>query len=86
MSISLFTLSCQCLTGDTLVSTEDGDVRIDEIRPGDKIWTNNVETGKKELQEVKSVKETKTANGGVTSPSKKDVKQLYEYLTNGKYH
>ena len=29
---------------------------------------------------------TKTANGGVTSPSKKDVKQLYEYLTNGKYH
>ena len=29
---------------------------------------------------------TKTANGGVTSPSTKDVKQLYEYLTNGKYH
>ena len=60
MSISLFTLSCQCFTGDTLVSTEDGDVRIDEIRPGDKVWTNNVETGEKELQEVKSVKETKT--------------------------
>ena len=60
MSISLYTLSCQCFTGDTLVSTEDGDVRIDEIRPGDKIWTNNVETGEKELQEVKSVKETKT--------------------------
>ena len=60
LSISLFTLSCQCFTGDTLVSTEDGDVRIDEIRPGDKVWTNNVETGEKELQEVKSVKETKT--------------------------
>ena len=60
MSISLYTLSCQCFTGDTLVSTEDGDVRIDEIRPGDKVWTNNVETGEKELQEVKSVKETKT--------------------------
>ena len=60
MSISLFTLSCQCFTGDTLVSTETGDVRIDEIRPGDKVWTNNVETGEKELQEVKSVKETKT--------------------------
>ncbi|MBO4863518.1 MAG: hypothetical protein J5517_04090, partial [Eubacterium sp.] len=29
---------------------------------------------------------TKTANGGVTLPSRKDVKQLYEYLTNGKYH
>ncbi len=28
---------------------------------------------------------TKTSNGGVTSPSPKDVKQLYEYLNNGKY-
>jgi hypothetical protein len=29
---------------------------------------------------------TKTANGGVTQPTAKDVKQLYEYLNNGKYH
>lgn len=29
---------------------------------------------------------SKNANGGVTSPSAKDVKQLYEYLENGKYH
>ena len=29
---------------------------------------------------------TKTANGGVTSPTGKDVKQLYEYIVNGKYH
>ena len=28
---------------------------------------------------------TKTSNGGVTSPSAKDVKQLYEYQNNGKY-
>ena len=28
---------------------------------------------------------TKTSNAGVTSPSPKDVKQLYEYLNNGKY-
>lgn len=28
---------------------------------------------------------TKTSNGGVTSPLVKDVKQLYEYLNNGKY-
>ncbi len=27
-----------------------------------------------------------TINGGVTLPSSKDVKQLYEYLNNGKYH
>jgi RHS repeat-associated protein len=29
---------------------------------------------------------TKTANGGVTLPTEKDVKQLYEYIVNGKYH
>ena len=28
---------------------------------------------------------TKTSNGGVTSPTNKDVKQLYEHLNNGKY-
>lgn len=27
----------------------------------------------------------KTSNGGVTSPTEKDVKQLYQYLNNGKY-
>ena len=29
---------------------------------------------------------SKTGNGGVTSPNSKDIKQLYEYLENGKYH
>lgn len=29
---------------------------------------------------------SKTKNGGVTIPGKKDIKQLYEYLENGKYH
>ena len=29
---------------------------------------------------------SKTKNGGVTVPGPKDVKQLYEYLENGKYH
>ena len=29
---------------------------------------------------------SKTADGGVTLPGKKDIKQLYEYLENGKYH
>ena len=29
---------------------------------------------------------SKTKNGGVTVPGAKDVKQLYEYLENGKYH
>ena len=29
---------------------------------------------------------SKTKIGGVTVPGAKDVKQLYEYLENGKYH
>lgn len=29
---------------------------------------------------------SKTKNGGVTIPGKKDIKQLYEYLENGKYN
>lgn len=29
---------------------------------------------------------SKTKNGGVTSPMAKDIKQLYEYIKNGKYH
>ena len=29
---------------------------------------------------------TRTSNGGVTLPTTYDVKQLYEYLNNGKYH
>ena len=29
---------------------------------------------------------TKTANGGVNYPTAKDLKQLYDYLNNGKYH
>jgi hypothetical protein len=28
---------------------------------------------------------SKTANGGVTSPTPKDIKQLYDFLFNGKY-
>ena len=28
---------------------------------------------------------SKTSNGGVTSPTEKDVKQLHQYLNNGKY-
>lgn len=31
----------QCLAGDTLVSTEFGDVKISGIRTGDRVWTRN---------------------------------------------
>ena len=60
LAISVFTLKCQCFTGDTLVSTEDGDRRIDEIKSGDKVWSYNTETGEKEFKEVKDVSVTET--------------------------
>ena len=60
LAISVFTLKRQCFTGDTLVSTEEGNRRIDEIKPGDKVLSYNTETGENELQEVKNVSVSKT--------------------------
>ncbi len=48
-------LYATCFTGDTLVATEDGSRRIDEIKVGDKVWAYNPDTGEKELKEVVSV-------------------------------
>ena len=44
-----------CFTGDTLVATEDGRRRIDQIKVGDKVWAYNPDTGEKELKEVVNV-------------------------------
>ena len=60
LAVSVFTLKSQCFTGDTLVSTEEGNRRIDEIKPGDKVLSYNTETGENELQEVKNVSVSKT--------------------------
>ena len=60
LAISVFTLKSQCFTGDTLVSTEEGNRRIDEIKPGDKVLSYNTETGENELHEVKNVSVSKT--------------------------
>ena len=62
-----------CFTGDTLVATEDGRRRIDQIKVGDKVWAYNPDTGEKELKEVVNVfvKETdeilhlKTTDGDI---------------------
>ncbi len=48
-------LYATCFTGDTLVATEDGSRRIDQIKVGDKVWAYNPDTGEKELKEVVSV-------------------------------
>ena len=60
LAVSLFTLKCQCFTGDTLVDTEDGYRRIDEIEAGDYVLAYNSETGECELKEVLSVSATDT--------------------------
>ena len=44
-----------CFTGETLVAAENGQIRIDEIKVGDKIWAYDIHTGKNELKEVLTV-------------------------------
>jgi len=41
-----------CLAGDTKIFTENGEIRIDEIKPGTKLQTLNEETGELEKDEV----------------------------------
>ena len=41
-----------CFVAGTAVLTESGYVAIEDIRPGDKVWSENPETGKKEKKEV----------------------------------
>jgi len=59
ISLQLFTdvtaLGDSCFTGETLVATENGQKRIDEIQVGDKVWAYNVETGETELKTVTKV-------------------------------
>ena len=44
-----------CFTGDTLVKTEDGNKQIKDIKLGDKVYTENIETGEKGFKSVKQV-------------------------------
>lgn len=53
--ISLMSLHQTCFTGETLVATEDGQKRIDEIEVGDKVWAYDIYTGETELKEVLTV-------------------------------
>ena len=46
---------CKCFTGDTLVATEEGFVSIDEIKAGDYVLTENIETGEQEYKKVLKV-------------------------------
>ncbi|UFH33311.1 Hint domain-containing protein [Chryseobacterium sp. C-71] len=41
-----------CFTEGTLVATENGNKKIEDIKEGDLVWSYNEETGKKELKKV----------------------------------
>ena len=58
--VSLYSLKCQCFTGETLVSTTEGDKRIDEIKVGYYVYTYDTETGEKIASKVTYVSVTKT--------------------------
>jgi len=60
MVCMLYGLTSQCFTGDTLVATETGLRPIEEIEVGDYVWSENTETGEKELKQVLSVSVTET--------------------------
>ena len=53
--IQIMSVHQTCFTGETLVAAENGQVRIDEIKVGDKIWAYDIHTGKNELKEVLTV-------------------------------
>ena len=56
----LFGLTSQCFTGDTLVATEDGLKPIEDVKVGEFVWSEDTETGEKELRKVVSVSVTET--------------------------
>ena len=53
--------SC-CFVAGTMISTEDGEVPIEEIKVGDKVYSQNTDTGEVSLKTVKNVfvRETQT--------------------------
>jgi len=53
--MDLWMLTSTCFDGDTLIATNEGQKRIDEIEVGDYVWAYNVETGELELKEVLTV-------------------------------
>jgi hypothetical protein len=41
-----------CFVAGTLIRTERGDIPIEKVQVGDKVWSRNIDTGKDELQPV----------------------------------
>ena len=55
MLSSVSAIFMKCFTGDTLVATEDGEKRIDEIAVGDYVWAEDTVTGEQVLKRVSKV-------------------------------
>ena len=55
MLSSLSAIFMKCFTRNTLVATEDGDKRIDEIAVGDSVWAEGTVTGEQVLRRVSKV-------------------------------
>ena len=49
-----------CFTAGTMILTEDGEICIQDIHAGDKVWSENPETGEKGLKTVKQTFERET--------------------------
>lgn len=56
----LFDMFSDCFIAGTLVLTESGLVKIEDIKPGDKVYAYDEKTNKKQLKEVKQVFRNKT--------------------------
>jgi len=41
-----------CLSGDTIIKTENGDIKLKDIKIGEKVLSYNTDTGKKEYKTV----------------------------------
>jgi len=87
LEISIFALSCQCVTGDTLVSTADSEKRIDEMQAGDYVWSYDTQSGEDVLARVTnvSVTETDTLVHVITSDGEEIETTMYHpfYVKNG---
>ncbi len=47
--------SAVCFIAGTLILTADGEVPIEDIKSGDKVWTYNIDSGEEELAEVPNI-------------------------------
>ena len=58
--VALYSFHCECFTGETLVSTTEGDKRIDEIEVGDYVYAYDTETQENVPAKVTYVSVTET--------------------------